>query len=154
MHVIELRPNCSLTPRTAALFYASILAVCLPIAIGCAIAGFWPVLPLAGLELLGIGAALRISMKRGRHREFVRVDEREVLVARSGGGPEKLYRFPRPWTRVQLRAASVPTWPSRLLLGCMGRTVEVGSFLTEPERLRLKARLTELIGASTGRAGD
>lgn len=148
MHLIELSPNCSLTPRAATLFYLSVLAVCLPIALACAVAGFWPVLPFAGVELLGLGAALLVSMRKGQVREFIRIDERDVVVGRSGGGRQVQHRFARPWTRVQLRAASVPSWPSRLLLGAMGRTVEVGSFLTEPERRRLKARLTELIGSA------
>lgn len=147
MHFFELRPNCSLTPRSATLFYLSILAVCLPVATAAAIAGFWPVLPFAGLELLGIGAALAISMRRGRTREFVRIDERDVTIGRSSGSRQVEHRFPRPWTRVQLRTASVPAWPSRLLVESMGRTVEIGHFLTESERQRLRARLAELIPA-------
>lgn len=147
MHVFELRPNCSLTSRSATLFYLSILAVCLPIAVAAAMAGFWPILPFAGLELLGVGAALTISMRRGRIREIVRIDERDVTVGRSNGNRHVQYRFSRPWTRVQLRRASVPAWPSRLLVGSMGRTVEIGHFLTESERHRLTARLAELIPA-------
>jgi uncharacterized membrane protein len=40
----------------------------------------------------------------------------------------------------------VAHWPSRLLLGAHGRTVEVGAFLTEDERLGLRQRLSELLG--------
>lgn len=154
VHLIELSPNCSLTCRAAAFFYFSVVAVCLPIATACAVAGFWPVLPFVGLELLGLGAALCISLKRGHQREFIRIDERDVVVAREHGSGQEQHRFARPWTRVQLRTASVPSWPSRLLLGSMGRTVEVGSFLTEAERHSLKARLVELIGTATDRAAD
>jgi uncharacterized membrane protein len=147
VYVFELRPNCSLTSRSALLFYLSIVAVCLPIAVLAALAGFWPVLPFAGLELAGIAAALALSLRRGRRRELIRVDERDVTVARSDGDRQVQYRFPRPWTRVQLSVASVPAWPSRLLVGSMGRTVEVGDFLTESERRRLGARLAEIIPA-------
>ncbi len=153
MHLIEVCPNCSLTPRAAAGFYLSVAAVCLPIATACAVAGFWPVLPFAGLELLGVAAALHMSLRRGRAREFIRIDERHVVVARTSGSRQVQYRFARPWTRVQLRPARVAAWPSRLLLGSMGRTVEVGSVLTEPERQRLKARLAELLSVASGRAG-
>lgn len=147
MHFFELRPNCSLTSRSATLFYLSILAVCLPVATAAALAGFWPVLPFAGVELLGIAAALAISLRRGRSREFVRIDERDVTVGRSSGRGQVEFTFPRPWTRVRLREAGVPSWPSRLLVGSMGRTVEIGHFLTEGERRRLEARLAELIPA-------
>jgi len=147
VHFFELRPNCSLTSRSATFIYLSILAVCLPIAVAAAMAGFWPILPFAGLELLGVGAALAVSMRRGRSREYIRVDEREVTVGRSDGNRQMEYRFPRPWTKVELRTASVAAWPSRLLVRSMGRTVEIGHFLTENERQRLKARLAELIPA-------
>lgn len=155
MHLFELSPNCSLTSGTATLFYLSILIVSLAVAGGFAAIGFWPVLPFAGLELLGLGLALRLSLRRGRTREFIRIDERDVVVKRSGGRERMECRFSRPWTRVQLRAAPVPNWPSRLLLGSMGRTVEVGAFLTESERRRLKARLSELLPApGTGMTDD
>lgn len=145
MHLFELSPNCSLTPGTASLFYVSILTVSLSIAGAFAAMGFWPVLPFAGLELLGLGVALHLSLRRGRVREFIRIDERSVVIASADAGRTVEHRFARPWTRVELRAGAVATWPSRLLLGAMGRTVEVGAFLTESERRRLGARLAELL---------
>lgn len=145
MHLFELSPNCSLTPGTASLFYLSILTVSLSIAGAFAAAGFWPVLPFAGLELLALAAALRLSLRRGRVREFIRIDERSVVIAAASPNRTVEFRFARPWTRVELRAGAAPTWPSRLLVGAMGRTVEVGAFLTESERRRLGARLAELI---------
>jgi len=146
--VFELSPNCSLSPRSATLFYASVVAVCLPVAVACAAAGFWPVLPFAGLELAGLAVALRLSLRRGQVRETIRIDEREVTVGRASGREHSEHRFARPWTRVQLRKANVASWPSRLLVGAMGRSVEVGAFLTEGERRRLGRRLAEVIPAT------
>lgn len=145
VHVFELEPNCSLTSRAVFLLYLTILAVSLPVATACAMVGFWPVLLFAGAEVLAFAIALQLSLHRGRVREFIRIDEREVIVRRSGAGRDSELRFPRPWTRVLLRPAAVPSWPSRLVLASMGRTVEVGRFLTEGERRRLGARLTELL---------
>lgn len=154
MHLIELSPNCSLKPRAATFFYVSVLAACLPGVIACAMKGLWLVLPFAGLELLGLAAALALSLRRGRTREYIRIDERDVVVARCRGHEQVLHRFARPWTRVRLRPAGVATWPSRLMLGAMGRTVEVGSFLTETERQRLGTRLAELLGRPASPAVD
>lgn len=153
MHFFELSPNCSLTPRSAAFFYLSVLTVSLGTAGPFAVAGFWPILVVAGLELLGLGAALYISLRRGRIREFIRIDEREVLVGLSEDGQRAEHRFARPWTTVRLRKADVPAWPSRLLLGSMGRAVEVGAFLTESERLRLRTRLAQLIPSANPAGG-
>lgn len=146
MHLLELSPNCSLTPRTATLFYCTVSALALVTAGAFAAAGMWPILPFAGLELLGLGAALALSVRRGRVRELIRIDERDVVVARLQGRRRTEVRFIRAWTRVQLRRPAYASWPSRLLLGSMGRAVEVGSFLTEPERASLGRRLKELIG--------
>jgi uncharacterized membrane protein len=48
---------------------------------------------------------------------------------------------------VELRRAAVPHWPSRLLIGEQGRSVEIGAFLTESERERLSRRLAEVLPA-------
>jgi uncharacterized membrane protein len=154
VHVFELEPNCSLTSRTAALLCLSILAVIVPVATACAVAGFWPVLPFAGAELVAFALALRASLRRGRMREWIRVDDCEVTVRRTGAGDEAEFRFARPWTRVRLEAAGLSQWPSRLVVSAMGRSVEVGRFLTESERLRLKARLAALLPASGGSAQE
>lgn len=155
MHLLELSPNCSLTPRTATLFFCSASALALATAGACTAAGLWPVLPFAGLELLGLGAALVLSLRRGRVRERISIDERDVVVARSNGPHQVEVRFIRAWTRVQLRPAAHASWPSRLLLGSMGRMVEVGAFLTEPDRESLRQRLAELIRApQAGGAGE
>ncbi|MCK6371070.1 MAG: DUF2244 domain-containing protein [Gammaproteobacteria bacterium] len=147
MHLFELSPNCSLTSGTAVLFYLSIMGLPLTIAGAFAAVGLWPILPFAGLELLAIAVALRISLRRGSAREVICIDERDVVVTRAAKRHNAQYRFARPWTQVELRPAPVAHWPSRLLLGSMRRSVEVGAFLTEGERRRLWRRLAELLPA-------
>ena len=145
MHSFELRPNCSLTPRTATLFFLGTLVISLGIAGSFAAAGYWPILPFAGLEMLALGLALRWSMRRDRLREVISVDERHVRVRKTSVNRQRDYEFSRPWTRVELMQPPTPHWPTRLLLRSMGRSVEVGAFLTDHERDGLKRRLTEVI---------
>ncbi len=146
MHLFELRPNCSLTRRTATIFFLCIATVSLGIAGSFAAAGYWPILPFAGLELAALGAALWFSMRQGRMRELIRVDESNVTVRKSHGDQVHEYEFQRPWTRVHLQRSSAGNWPSRLSLRSMGRSVVVGAFLTDEERDGLRHRLTEVIG--------
>jgi uncharacterized membrane protein len=127
------------------LFYLGIVAVSLTVAVGFAIAGYWPILPFAGLELLGLGAALRWSLQQGRRRELIRVDGSRVLVSKTGDRDAREYEFARPWTRVELVEAPTATWPRRLLLRSQGRAIEVGGFLTDSERESLGQRLAEII---------
>ena len=115
------------------------------IAVVFAAAGYWPVLPFAGLEVVALGAALVVSLRRGRMREFIRVDERSVVVSKLCGRTRRDYEFARPWTRVEVEEPAVSLWPSRLWLRSMGRSVEVGAFLTESERCGLQRRLVEVM---------
>jgi uncharacterized membrane protein len=147
VHFLELSPNCSLTTRTATFFYVPICAVTLLTAVAFAVRGMWPILPFAGLEVLGLAWALAFSLRQGRVREYIRIDERDIEIRKSDGSRDERYRFARPWARVELRPAPCRTWPSRLVVGAMGRSVEIGAFLTETERRRLQVRLVELIAA-------
>jgi len=160
VHSFELRPNSSLTPRAAAWFYGSLVAVVLCIAVGCAALGFWPVLPFAGLELAVLCGGVTWVQRRSEAREYIRVDDVSVVVEKClrgwrGETSRIVYAFPRPWTQVDLRAGRPAHWPSRLLFRSRGRSVEIGAFLTDSERRGLKNRLAELLAADGRRpAGE
>jgi uncharacterized membrane protein len=155
VHSFELRPNSSLTPRAAAWFYGSLVAVLLGIAIGCTALGFWPVLPFAGLEIAVLYWAVTWVQRRDAAREYIRVDEarvvvEKVLVDRSvfgqpGKPSQTEYEFPRRWTRIELKAGEPAHWPSRLLFRSRGQSVEIGAFLTDGERRGLKERLAAVL---------
>jgi len=136
---------------SALVFYLGIVAVSLSVAVGFAIAGYWPILPFAGLELLALGAALRWSLLQGQRRELISVEESRVLVRKTGRKRQSDFEFVRPWTRVELVEARATTWPRRLLLRSKGRAVEVGGFLTDSERASLGQRLAEIIPGLPGR---
>lgn len=145
MHRFELKPNCSLDSRTAALFYLSILTVSLTVAGGFAALGFWPVLPLAGLELLALGAALRLNIRRGGDRDLVDVGPEEVIVSRLRGRDRQDQRFIRAWTRIRFAAGQTAASPSRLMIGAHGRWCVIGEFLTDAERRGLGDRLKRVL---------
>ena len=143
---IELAPNCSLTPASAALFFASICAFSLAVSLVFVVRGFWPVLPFWALEMLALGLALNSGLKRRFCTQTVLVTDSMVsLVTRSPGG-EATQEFARHWAKVRLRGAQAKRHPSRLMIESRGKAVEVGSFLTEDERRRLAARLRTVVG--------
>ena len=152
MHCFELAPNCSLTTRSALIFYLGIVAVSLSVAIGFAIAGYWPILPFAGLELLALGVALRWSLREGQRRELIRIDASRVVVSKTSVRGVREYEFARPWTRVELVKARTTHWPRQLLLRSKGKAIEVGRFLTDSERESLGQRLKEVIPGVPGQA--
>ncbi len=146
---IEIAPNCSLTPRSAALFFVPLCCVSLSIAGVFTRRGFWPVLPFAGLEMVGLAWALQASLRRRFQSETITLSDAEVAVEARNGTRHAKAVFPRHWARVKLRAARSPLHPSSLTIESHGRACEIGSFLTENERRGLAARLKRLIGGAS-----
>jgi uncharacterized membrane protein len=144
--IIELSPNCSLTPRGAALFFGSICLVSFGIAGAMAIRGLWPIFPFAGLEMLLLGWALRVSLRRRHYSQTITVTAERVAVDTRMRRQREQVEFPRHWAQVKLRRADTHLHPSRLTIESHGRSYEVGSFLTEEERRALAARLMRSVG--------
>ena len=144
-HHIDLAPHCSLSPRGALLFFASVCLVTFGVAGGATLLGYWPVLPFAGAEMLLLGWALRANMQRRFERESIDVSETEIVIEYSLGTPRRVV-FPRHWARVKIRRPKSPLHRGQLVIESHGRAHEVGKFLTEEERRQLAAELRRLIG--------
>jgi len=142
---IVVRPNQSMTWAQLKLVFAAVAAVSLSIGLGFAAMGFWPVLPFAGLELLAFGYCLYRCARSSEMREVITVEDGTVTVERGRTGPESRWRFHRYWMSVRLQRPAATWLPSRLELREKGASVEVGGFLTEPERHRLADELNDAI---------
>ncbi|NIR28524.1 MAG: DUF2244 domain-containing protein [Gammaproteobacteria bacterium] len=145
---VLIRPNRALTWSQVCTLYFAVVAALMLIAIAFALQGFWPVVPFAGLELVGLGAAFYVCALRGDVNEVVWVRSGTVAVEKGRRAPEQRWEFPRAWTRVSLLCPRVRWYPSRLRLGSHGRHVELASFLNEEERRHLAGHLHRTIAAS------
>src|SRR5476649_2530374 len=97
---IQLSPNCSLTPRGAALFFGTICLVSFSIALAMMLKGLWPIFPFAGLEMLLLGWALRASLQRRHYSQTITVtDDRVAVETRRRERCEQVV-FPRHWAQV------------------------------------------------------
>ena len=143
---IVIAPNCSLTVRGALLFFLVACVPCFGIAGVLTYLGFWPVLPFAGLEMLILGVALRISLARRHHRQTIVISESDVIIQSNIGKIHGEVVFPRHWAQVKLRRSPSRLHPSRLVIESHGRQCAVGDFLTEEERRGLYGKLNRLIG--------
>lgn len=143
--VIRLVPNCSLTPRQALAFFASLCLVSLAIAGFFAARGLWPVLPFAGLEMALLGWAMCASLRRRKYTQTITLTHEAVEVVTCDARGARAETFRRHWARARIVRAG--SWhPSRLLIESRGRRCEVGGLLTEDERCGLHARLLSVIG--------
>jgi uncharacterized membrane protein len=148
-----LGPNASLSVRGAWAFMLSVSLATLGAATWCAVHGFWPVLPFAGLELAAVGWALVVSMRRNRYREVVSFGPDRVRIEFGvvGQGVAAQVELPRAWTRAWIeRDSGRRHAPTRLLLGSSGQRVVVGRCLTDEEREALAARFGTLLKVRRG----
>lgn len=143
---VEIHAHCALTKRSANGVVSAVALGTLAIALPFVIAGFWPVLVFALIEIAGVHWAVRTALHAGREHETILVTEDCISIEHSGVDGKRRAVFPRHWSRVTLRAPLAALHPSRLLIESHGRACEVGRFLTEDERRTLAARLTRLVG--------
>jgi uncharacterized membrane protein len=143
---IELAANCSLTRRSAMVFFVSTCLFSLIFSLIFVWQGFWPVLAFWALEMAALGLALSVNWRAQRCSETLTItDNRILLVKRSRRGEAK-QEFARHWAKVRLRSPLRRSGVSRLTIESRGQAMEVGSFLTEEARGLLAQRLVRLVG--------
>lgn len=106
--------------------------------------GMWMVLPFAGFELLAVSAAFHCCLRHKHDFEMVVIDDKHVQVKRQVARKAQTYEFQTHWTRVFLEMTK-GWYPSRLWVKSKGQQVELGQWLTDPERQQLASRLKYLI---------
>ena len=146
-HRFVLRPNRSISWQGLCRVYGSLVVVSGVIATGLSLLGFWPILPLAGLELAAVGIGLYLVARRGQVREVISLDPDTVRIERGRHGPDESLTLARTWAQVVLERCPKRWYPSRLLIRAHGQAVEVGSFLNEDERCHLADELVRYLSA-------
>ncbi len=144
--LFDLRPNAGVYWRQTLVIFLMLSVVCLGVATAFAFAGFWPILPFAGLEVVALGAALYVSARRGDYREVIRVGPERIRIEKGRRTPEQTWDFSRAWSTVELQRSPLRLHPARLLIRSGGDQVECGAFLTDEERESLASELIECIG--------
>lgn len=140
-----LRPNRSLSWRQNLMVFAGLCMVTLTLVIPLVAMGFWLVLPFAGLELLVVGIGLYCVICRCHECEVICIAADSIRIERGRRGPRQRWVLARTWAQVVLKDCPRQWYPSRLLIRAHGRTVEVGRFLVEEERLQLARDLTRCL---------
>ena len=146
-HQIVVRPNASLTPGGAALFFACVSIVSLGIAIRFTLLGLWVILPFALLELALLGACILYILRRNDRMEAIDVDRHQLILIQTEQGRERRQQFQRYWVQIIRERGTHAWYPSRLLLRSHGKSVEIASFLDEEERQQLEQNLRMAIAA-------
>jgi uncharacterized membrane protein len=145
--LLVIRPNCYLTPLRAGIVVALLSVPPLMVGIGFSLAGAWPVLPFAGLEVALLALCFVLAMRGARYCEMLSVDKDTVCLRKLSARYDKEFRYQRYWTQVRLVPGRSPLHPSQLTIGSHGKHVEVGRCMSEPARQDLAKQLKMAIKA-------
>jgi uncharacterized membrane protein len=146
---VVVRPNRTLTLRGMAVLFAGLTLVVLTIGVGFTLAGAWPVLPFAGLELAVVGAVLYRLFRHADDHDRIMIDRERVTVIRQRGRCEWRDEFQRYWTKVTLERRR-GWYPSQLKVGSHGRFVVIAADVNEKEREALSTTLNNIISQKKG----
>jgi uncharacterized membrane protein len=128
-----LAPHRSLPPRGFAVLMLVVAAVSFCVSLVFVLNGAWPVTPFFGVDVLLVYLAFRISYRRAKLREELRLTEDSLTVERVGIKGERMrWQFQPFWLRLVFEEKDEHT--NRLTLASHGRSVAVGSFLGPAER--------------------
>lgn len=145
---LTLWPYRSLSRRGFVVFIAATAGLlALPLLTLLGAAALWVLLPFVAAALAGIWAALERNRKdREIVEELVLRREAITLTRRGPRQARQAWQANPHWVRLTLYAVAGPV-PQYLTLTGNGREVELGAFLTEEERLALKAELEGRLAA-------
>jgi len=139
---LRLWPHRSL-PRTgfAGFFSGTAALAALPMLTVLGSPVLWGLLPFFVLTLGALWFAIQVTYRSGEVREELRLwPDRVLLTRHDPRRPPRRWEANPHWIRTALHATGGPV-PNYLTLTGAGRTVELGAFLSEEERVELRPEI-------------
>ena len=140
------RPNRSLSVTGCKLLFLFTAIFSSIISFAFSYSGAWPVVPFAGLELAFLWWALRRARSAADDFERITLESGHLTIETRRGVLVERHEFEPYWAR--LLCIKPPGLSNcRLLIRSHGREVEVGTLLTEQQKLALAEELKQNLGA-------
>jgi uncharacterized membrane protein len=140
------RPNCSLSADESKTLLLAVAAVSGVISIAFTLIGAWPVIPFVGAELGVLWWALRRIEIHAGDFERITLEPGLLTVESRLGSHTERHEFQPYWTRLECLTLPQPS-NHRLLICSQGTEIEVGSLLTEEQKMTLAKELKQELGA-------
>jgi uncharacterized membrane protein len=141
---LTLTPNRSLSRDHARLLVLVVGGLFLLGSIRFLVLGLWPVIPFMVADVALLAWALRSNYRAGGgHERLVLAGDALTLTRVSPWGEAKVEELEPFFTRVQIE--ETPLGDARLFLAARGRRLQVGSFLSAPERREVGAVIREAL---------
>lgn len=131
------RRNCSLTPRQLLQWYISLCVITLVIATGFLLAGFWIVLPFAGLELFLVGVAFVVYARHAADYEMIELQPNQLVLVMADGSRLTQLEWSPQWAKLSYNGK----YKAPLLFSHRGQQVKIGKFIAEKDKSALHREL-------------
>ncbi|MEW6204727.1 MAG: DUF2244 domain-containing protein [Pseudomonadota bacterium] len=131
------RRNCSLSPKQLLQWYLSLCVITLVIATGFLLAGFWIVLPFAGLELLLVGTAFVIYARHAADYEMIELQPNQLTLVMADGTKLTQLEWSPQWAKLSYNGK----YKAPLLFSHRGQQVKIGKFIAEKDKSALHREL-------------
>ena len=147
--MIIARPNQSASWRTNKLVLLALAVPSLGIAIAFTLAGAWPILPLAGLELAALTGALYYVNWKLQYRHVITLSEDGIRIDKGYYAPQRCWQFPRNTAGLAVTPEKHPWDGPAISLHNQSESISVGEFLNRDDCLELLALLRREIRVGT-----
>jgi uncharacterized membrane protein len=131
------RRNCSLSPKQLLQWYLSLCAITLVVATGFLLAGFWIVLPFAGIELLLVGTAFVIYARHAADYEMIELQPNQLILVMADGTKLTQLEWSPQWAKLSYNGK----YKAPLLFSHRGQQVKIGKFIAEKDKSALHREL-------------
>lgn len=136
-----LTPNRSMNWRGNIRIWLAAVLLSLVISTGMLLAGAWPVLPFAGLELTALAAAFYYTSRQCQRREVLTFAPELIRLEKGLTQKEREWELPRRYTRVWQDMPRHPWTPPKLHLQFRGEEISLAPFLNIDDTKELVAIL-------------
>ena len=140
---ILLKPNSSLTGTTRILFLGSIFFICSVIGIGFFLAGGIMILPFAGVEIILVYLAFRLSFNWSNQKQIIILSKDHVEVRVDG--LKEFFTCKEFRSFATFNVTKNDAKDDDLSFRSKGKEIIVGSFLNEEDKSLLKDEISRII---------
>lgn len=147
--IIVAKPNHSSTWRNNLLMLLALSVPSLGAAISFTMMGAWPILPMAGAELLALGGALYYVNWKLQYRHVITFTAEQIRIDKGHYAPRRTWRLPRAESSLAVTPEQHPWDGPSLAVHSKEHHVVIGEFLNRDDALALLALLKRELRTGT-----
>ena len=140
---ILLKPNSSLTGAARFLFLGSIFFICSVIGIGFFLAGGTMILPFAGLEIILVYLAFRLSFNWSNQKQIIILSKEHVEVRVDG--LKEFFTWKEFRSFATFNISKDQSMEDKISFRSKGKEIYVGNFLNKEDKEKLKEEVSLII---------